>query len=606
MNKCMVVFILVASSFLAYAQPSISFSVTTDRSHVMVGEQTTITARIVSTRELKTIQPPPFPQSDFYTVLRVSRDQQHATSIQIVNGKMNQSIQYTYLFYYTVALKKEGLCKIPPLQFTHDGESYSSTPFSITIGKESVEEKYISLAIRTNKSDLYVGEQGIITIVVAQKAQTPVNVTNQGFMTIIEKVQETFTQNFSINRLFTDKIAQGQQTINGQLYQTYTLSFSIIALKAGNYTLASIPFEYEELRRVRRRSNDIFDDFFGSSFFGQSMQRIPKMTYSNKLSLTVKELPPPPSGFSGAVGEFGLKAQINTDTIAAGEALTLKVTHIGTTRPGNITDIKLPPMDNFEVFTPEKHTDADTTARGITTTKIYKYLVIPRKEGKQTIPSIEWHYFDPAKNSYQVARTAPLNVTVTKGKERSSHTAPRYLTQEDIRQVGHDIRYIKTPQKLKAQTIRPYTNPLFFVLYPVPFLLAIFAVLYKTQAIRSQKDAPKRIRRYALPKALKEIQSLRKGIDASKSKETIAALADIIERYITERFGFPAAGKTIEELHEELLRHGVNHTCADSLYDVIEQLDGYRFSGITPDEKKLLEIIGTVQRTLSTFEKGKK
>ena len=42
-------------------------------------------------------------------------------------------------------------------------------------------------------------------------------------MTAIAKVEETFGKNFSVNRLFTDKVGQSQKNINGQIYHLFTL-----------------------------------------------------------------------------------------------------------------------------------------------------------------------------------------------------------------------------------------------------------------------------------------------------------------------------------------------------------------------------------------------
>ena len=63
----------------------------------------------------------------------------------------------------------------------------------------------------------------------------------------------------------------------------------------------------------------------------------------------------------------------------------------------------------------------------------------------------------------------------------------RYLTQEEIREVGKDIRYIKTGIKIKNQKERPYLEPLFYLLFPIPFIVFILSVLYRFQSSRQKE-----------------------------------------------------------------------------------------------------------------------
>ncbi len=448
---------------------------------------------------------------------------------------------------------------------------------------------------------MYVGEQVILTVNIAKKADAPLDLTNEGFVTIIEKIEETLGKNFSINKLFTNKIAQTQRNINGQIHHVFSLSFSIIPLKPGNYTLSPIPFEYQELQRVRGR-RDIFDDFFGGRFFGGSVRKIPRTTYSNRVSLNVLALPPQPAGFSGAVGSFSIDAQISESTVPVGGAVTLRIDMKGNTRPGNMTDIKLPDLLDFEVFTPEKHVYIDTSSAGISTRKKLKYLIIPKEEGEKTLPSIKWIYFDPVKGVYKTIATKPISLTVTKG-EKGTKQQLRYLTKEDIREIGRDIRYIKTATKLKHQSTEPYKNPLFFILFPVPFLIALFSLLYRIQANVLRKAPSIRLRKLALHTAKEAIKRLKKDFSTSIPVNAVSRTSEIIENYISHRFGFAASGKTLEELKEELSKLNVKRSITDALVPLLEKLDSYRFGRSTTDKQTLSEIIKKTEKLIEELEK---
>ncbi len=587
------------------ASGSIHFTVTTEKTRCVLGKQIVITATLVSDKDLKNITAPALPPSEFYSLVRTSRNQHQSSSIQIVNSKMTQTKKITYLFYYHIALKKEGTFTFPSLVFKHGSESYQSKAFPITVGKEPVQTQNISVRIRLNKKRIYAGEQCILTFEVAQKPQAPVNLHTQGFISVVGNLEKSFGKNFSISRLFTNQLSKSQKRIQGVVYLTYSLSFSVIPIKSGNYSISPVPFEYMELKQTQRRRRDFFDDFFGGDFFGRGIQQVPKTAYSNRLTVNVLPLPPKPDDFTGAVGTFSLKASVNDNSIPANEAVTLTINLSGSTRPGNVTDIKLPDMPDFEVFTPEKHTYVDTTAKGISTRKKYKYLIIPREEGDKTIPPITWTYFDPNKGAYKTLSTDPITLTVTKGKKGGKRQA-RYLTQEDIREIGRDIRYIKMPNKLKRQSTEPHKNPVFIFLFPIPFLIALFALLYRLQATVLKKDPLVTLQKRALNKAKTALAKLNKEFATATPANAVSRIAEIIETYISHRFGFAAIGKTLDELKEELARFAVDQSVTETLIPFLEQLDIYRFSGSTPDKKAISELLEKTQLLIEKLEKKEK
>jgi hypothetical protein len=323
------------------------------------------------------------------------------------------------------------------------------------------------------------------------------------------------------------------------------------------------------------------------------------------LSVSVKALPPEPAGFSGAVGTFSLTAEASGASVPAGDALTLHVTLRGTTRPGNMTDIALPDMPDFEVFKPEKHTFVDTTAKGILTRKKFNYLIIPREEGTKTIPPVTWVCFDPDKGAYQTIATEAIPVTVTKGKKVSKQQT-RYLTQEDIREVGQDIRYIKTSTRIKHQSTEPHRNPIFFILFPVPFIIALFALLYRFQAAILKKDPSVHLRKKALSTAGTSLKKLSRDRESLQPTQAVSRIADIIETYITHRFGFAAAGKTLDELKEELSVFKVDRSVTENLIPFLEQLDSYRFGGSSADKTIVPTLLKSTYTLIGELERKEK
>ncbi len=582
----------------------VQFSVSADKTNAAPGEQIVVTAQIVSSEDLGSISPPKIPSSNHFSLVRTSQNQSHSTSVQLINGKMVQKREITHLFHYIISPQQAGQFTFPSLEFTHNGKKYQSRAFPIQISSKPRESQHVRVHLRPSRRTLYMGEQATLTVEILQKIQTPVNLTQEGINNYISTLKDELSKHFSAG-LLTNNLSRSQKQVGGELFQAYTLSFSIIPLSSGKITLPAIPFEYEELRQSgRRRVDPFFDDFFGGGFFGSGVERIGRSTSAGRLSFTVKPLPPAPANFSGAVGtSFSLHADIDPKNLPAGEATTLKIALKGNCRPGNLGDVKLPELDGFEIFAPEEHTYLDTTNYGFASRKTYKYLLIPKEQGQYTLPAISWSYFDPREASYKSLNTKSMTLNVGKGKGKPSAQS-RYLTQEDIRQIGKDIRYIKTPPRVIKQSPMPHRSMVFFILYPLPLLFGFFSVLYRIQADRREKDQDKIGRQRALRKVFRQIGKLRK--DRPEASVLADKIASICEEYLSNRFAFSAAGKTTEGLQAELSRRSVPDRITENLTELLHSLDQYRFGGAKIDQRTADDLLTNFQTILTQLEQAAK
>lgn len=601
-TKMLIPVLLLFPVFSAGAQ--VRFSATTERTIVTMGEQIVITATLVSSKKIGAIPVPQVSPVEGFSLLKTDSRQSTSSSIQIINGRATQKNEIHTQFYYVITPKSTGSFVFPSLKVEINGTVYQTDPISFKVTDEPVQNPAIKVSLLLNKKTLYVGEQAMLTLKVVQKANSPTEVRNS-FMPVLEKLEEAFGKNFSLSRLFSTQITTASERINGEIYNTYSLKYSVFPVSAGKFEIPAVPFEYQELRRSQRRRIDpFFDDFFDMNFFGGGVQAVPKNAHSNSLSITVKPLPPAPAGFSGAVGKFSIEAVTDHQEVPAGEALTLKVTVRGSTRPADMGDVILPKLDDCEVFKPERQVYSDTGANGISARKFYKYLLIPRQEGTLVIPPVTFPYFDPQTGTFKTASSGQININVTKGKA-GSKPQTRYLTQEEIREVGRDIRYIKTGTKIANQEERPYREPLFFLLLPLPLIIFAISILYRYQADRKQKNAAQQIRRRAVSLARKNLSSVRRSAQKMPPSEFLGRISEVIERFISEKFGFPATGRTLEELKIELLKYCADEKIVSDMASFIENIDSYRFGGKSLDEKTRKELISKTEAFITGLKNTK-
>ncbi|MDR0305804.1 MAG: BatD family protein [Chitinispirillales bacterium] len=599
------IFLLFLSAALTPASASqVSFAINTERTVITNGEQAVLVATLTTPKPINASAVPAPPQNEMFDLLNVNSSQSQSHQIQNINGAITQTRVITYRFNYTIRPKAEGRFTFPALSVNIDGTDYSTQPVDFRVSSEPVKNADITASLHLSKRSLFPGEQALLTLKIAQKNNTPIQ-TQRGYMSAIEQIEKSFGKEFSLNRLFTNSITQGQERINGEIYNTFTLKFSIFALTAGTYSIPSIAFEYDEIRQTgQRRVNPFFNDFFDDFFGGSQHQAVRQTTHTAPFNVTVKPLPQnTPANFNGSVGKFSLNASVEPQNVAAGEALTLRITLRGNTRPSNIGDPVLPDLKDCDIFTPERQSVTDTAADGFSTRKTYRYLIIPKTEGALNIGPITYPYLDPESGTYKTARSNQLTVNVTPGKG-GSREQTRYLTQDEIQMVGHDIRYIKSTPKICNQSVRPYRDPYWYLLFPLPFLLFLFVVIYKLHSKQSGKNQFKNMRQKALSTALRELNKINKETVVKPDSEFLGKVALTIEKYISHKFAFPATGRTLEELKAELLSRNIDEHTATGLASLIENIDEYRFGGKTFNTQGKSELTAKTAAFLTSMEKS--
>ena len=129
------------------------------------------------------------------------------------------------------------------------------------------------------------------------------------------------------------------------------------------------------------------------------------------LALTVEPLPSEP-GFSGAVGEFEVKASLDRPAIPLGEAATLRFTVQGS---GNLKWVDHAPELNIpgaKLYPPQTKSDLKVGPEGIKGSKTWEFVVVPETSGALSIPPLAFSYFAPSAGVVKKTQTAALTLEV--------------------------------------------------------------------------------------------------------------------------------------------------------------------------------------------------
>ena len=143
---------------------------------------------------------------------------------------------------------------------------------------------------------------------------------------------------------------------------------------------------------------------------------------SNDLTLQVKELPPGPEDFKGAIGSMRLTAELSPQALAVGGAATLTLTLAGTGNLQGLSEPYLPPLDGVRVFPPQQANDETLSGLEVVGERSWSYVLVPDRSGEWTIPSVRMPYFDPTEEAYSVAATDELALVVSPAPEVAEAT----------------------------------------------------------------------------------------------------------------------------------------------------------------------------------------
>lgn len=518
--------------------------------------------------------------------------QSQSTNMQMHNGQVTKTVEFTYT--YILQANREGTFTIPSASINVEGKSHQSNPLTIKVTKGSaapgqqqqntspqpageITSKDIFIKAVPNKTNPYQGEQ----IIVTYKLYTRVPVAEYSI------TRSPTTAGFWLQDLLKDdrKLNQYRETIGGQEYVVAEIKKdAMFAQRAGKLNID--PLEIDVLAQIQRKAtrktfNDpFFDSFFNDSFLGSTYQNVRKTIRSNDIKINVKALPAEsrPGNFTGGVGQFNVNASIDRNQLKTNEALTLRFSLSG---KGNIKLVEKPEItfpSDFEVYDPRTTDDITSSASGISGTRNFEYLIIPRNPGKFKIKPISFSYFDLSSQSYKTITTQAFDITVEKGSGIQSEGLST-SNKEDIVILGSDIRYIKTG-KINLLPVGGYlfgSLTFIFVLIAVPILFLGFLIIWRKELARRSNVAFMRNKK-ATGIARKRLKLADRYMKQGKDEDFWAETSNALWGYMSDKFNIPRASLSMESVNDALMAKGVKELLIASFIDVLHNCEYARFA----------------------------
>jgi hypothetical protein len=570
MKKYLFIFILSA---LAFIEPVFSqkYVASVGKNKVAVGERFMLSYTLnTSGSNFK------FPNLNDFDVYSGPNQ---STNMQFINGSMSQSITMSFI----LAAKKEGKFTIGPSSVVVNGNVLQSNPVTIEVSGSGgqggsaqsptapTENVADNLFIKTtlSKTRAYMGEQ----ITVSYKVYT--RYTLRGFQDVkFPDFNGFWSQDMPMNQ----QIQLNTENVDGTTYYVAELKRSFIfAQRTGKLEIDAPSVECVVRKQSNKRYHDPFDAFFGGGYEDK--------VYTIKgRAASVEIIPLPeegkPENFSGAVGEFSMKMQLNKDKAKTNEGLNLAVTLTGKGNIKLVEALKIPFPDDFETYDPKTNENISIGINGVSGTKTFEYLLIPRHAGSYKLDRLNFSYFDPEKKQYISLPSPEMTIEVEKGNDDPATVVTGTTRQEELKVLGNDIRYIKTqkPELLPSGDYF-FGSPSFYALLISPFILFAGFLVLRKKNIEMNKDAVAVKSRKANKMAKKRLQ-LAEGHMRSGNKEAFySEISKALYGYISDKLNIPAAELNKDTISARLQSKNVS---ANSVMKLLQVLDNCEYARYAP------------------------
>jgi hypothetical protein len=538
-------------------------------------------------------------------------NQSSSTSMQIINNRTTVTESFTYTFI--VEAVQEGNYTLEPAIITVDGSTHRSNSLTIGVRASSAQPSQQPAQALPNTSNGGSTSSEDVFI----RAQVNTTTPYQGQQVIIS--YNIFTK-VSINQYSIEKLpsfrsfwsenltAQGQpqtqtQVINGETYRVAEIyRVAVFPQRSGEITID--PMEVEMVVSLPgQRRQSLFDEFFGGSPFDQR-RTVRQTIRSNALTFNVKAIPNQnrPASFSGIVGtDFDVKATINHKEVNVNDAVNLNITISGR---GNIRMLERPALSfppNLEVFDPNVNDQLRNSTSGVSGSRIYDFVMIPRTGGEFIIPTWEFVYFDPVAERF-VNRTTP-EFTIQVSGSGSIAGNGGTISQEAIRTLATDIRFIKTGQiNLLSKDERFLGSTLFWILLTSPFLLfGIFTVYWRNQ-IRLQSNFELMKTRKAEKMARKRLKKARIFMDKKQEDEFYDEIFRTLWGYLSDKLSIPVSILNKENVSGAFKAKKVPAELSDAFINTLNDCEFARFAP-GKKEDRMADIYSKTLETIIKLEK---
>jgi hypothetical protein len=249
---------------------------------------------------------------------------------------------------------------------------------------------------------------------------------------------------------------------------------------------------------------------------------------------------------------------------------------------GNLNLIEKPTVifpPDFESYDPKIIDNISSTSSGVSGSRTFEYLVIPRNAGDFTIKPASFSYFDIGRNTYVRLQSPQYTIRVQRGESTDPLAKNTSTDQEDIKYLGNDIRYINIgPVELSNQSNFFFDSTLFYLLLIFPALLfAIVALVWKNR-MKKRSDIAFMRNKKATRIATSRLRKAKSHLTAAQQEIFYNEISLALWGYMSDKFNLRLSELSTESVHNALQQKQVNEEIVDQFTETLHHCEYARFA----------------------------
>jgi hypothetical protein len=455
------------------------------------------------------------------------------------------------------------------------------------------------LRLAVPKRALYVGQSVPVTLKAYFRPGTEVTLTGPPSLT---------NAAFTLSQLPAEP-RQTVEAVGGMPYRVASWTGVATAAMAGNQAMeASLPIvaRYREASR-RAAPVDPFaafgdDDLTSSSLLRSFMNHSPfgdaddlfapvrerDMTLrSTAQTIDVQPLPAgAPAGFSGAVGQFDVRATLQPSAGVAFEPMKLQIAVSGHGSFDRVALAGLPSSASWKSY-PARVVPPPANGAPLGN-KVFEQAVVPQTSGDVTLPPIAFSFFDPDHRRYVSRSTTAMTVHVAPAAAGVTNSAAATASAPAV-VAGAERR---PPDQIVSTLTPPYRQPWFWLLLALP-VVALAALAQSRHERQPSLRAQRRRRRGALAE---QRAAIARAAEARDPQRFFAAAELALQERLSERWGIAPGEVTASEVER---RMGATARPIATTLSLAEQI---RYAGRVPAPSALPAYAELVAQQLDQLE----
>lgn len=439
-------------------------------------------------------------------------------------------------------------------------------------------KKNVFIKVEVDKTNPYVGEQ----ITAQYKLYTRLNMNMQ--LTQLPSLNGFWSEDFQIPSPPQPTI----EVVNGKKYNVFLLKKSaLFPQQAGRLTLD--PAKAEGQVQVAEMDN--------SRWGGYQIKNVQTEVASVPINIQVKPLPEQnqPKSFSGGVGQFSIKAILDSNVVNTDNPGSLKFVITGT---GNFNLIGQPLTTDFPpalgLSEPIIEDTILSRSPNISGKKTFSYFLSPQEAGVFTIPPFEFSYFDPSTQQYKTLKTSPLPIEVKKGK--GSNIVKKEAGLMDI----HDIE--KGAFNSKTNNAFLWTGWSYWGTYIIAILLFLVAFVLVKRQQKAQADVAGWKNKKANKVAWKRLATARKLMDSQNNALFYEEVAKAIWLYLSDKLAIPMSVLSKQNIADQLQKRKISSTLIEQIHQIIEECEMTLYSPAGGQQQRI-HVLESTTNLISQLEK---